>query len=206
MALLTIPIALYSLRYTVWGVSAAPEGLGASFSRHPWLIWVHATCGPIALVIGPLQFLQVIRARWPVWHWRMGTIDVLAAAVLGSAGLALAAYSSGGWTTHIGFGALAIGVLITTGAAYVSARRRDFDVHRRWMVRSYALIYAAVMLRLLLPLLVMAMRGDFLDAYRTVSWLCWVPNLIVVEWYLRRRGGRGGDLIGRQRGRLLGSS
>jgi hypothetical protein len=40
----------------------------------------------------------------------------------------------------------------------------------------------------LLPLLIVEMHGDFLTAYRIVSWLCWVPNLLLVEWYLRKNG------------------
>jgi hypothetical protein len=47
------------------------------------------------------------------------------------------------------------------------------------------LIFAAVTLRIELPLLVMAF-GDFTPAYRVVSWLCWVPNLLWAEWYIRR--------------------
>ena len=81
---------------------------------------------------------------------------------------------------------MAIGVLVTTGSAYVAARQRLFTVHLRWMVRSYALIYAAVTLRLLLPMLIGAFHGDFLTAYRLVSWLCWVPNLLFAEWCLAR--------------------
>jgi len=53
------------------------------------------------------------------------------------------------------------------------------------MVRSYALIFAAVTLRIELPLLTAAFH-DFTPAYLVVAWLSWVPNLLVVEWYLRR--------------------
>jgi hypothetical protein len=27
----------------------------------------------------------------------------------------------------------------------------------------------------------------FDDAYQTISWLCWVPNLIVAEWIILRQ-------------------
>ncbi|GAB4428835.1 MAG: hypothetical protein OHK0039_47410 [Bacteroidia bacterium] len=54
---------------------------------------------------------------------------------------------------------------------------------------SYAACFAAVTLRLWLPILT-ALLGDFLPAYRIVAWLCWVPNLLValaVIWWQRRR-------------------
>jgi hypothetical protein len=27
---------------------------------------------------------------------------------------------------------------------------------------------------------------DFLTAYQAIGWLCWVPNLLVAEWIIRR--------------------
>ncbi len=54
-----------------------------------------------------------------------------------------------------------------------------------WMLRSYALIFAGVMLRLELPLLTLAF-GAFPPAYRAVAWLCWVPNLLIALWFTRR--------------------
>jgi len=54
------------------------------------------------------------------------------------------------------------------------------------MLRSYALIFAAVTLRIWLPLLIIAYQGDFLPAYRWVAWVSWVPNALFVEWIIRR--------------------
>jgi hypothetical protein len=51
------------------------------------------------------------------------------------------------------------------------------------LYRSYALTLAAVTLRIYLPLS-HALEIGFEDAYRLVSWLCWVPNLVIVEVWL----------------------
>ncbi len=61
-----------------------------------------------------------------------------------------------------------------------------FVQHREWMIRSFALTFAAVTLRLYLPLAAL-LSIDFVDAYRALSFLCWVPNRVVVEFYLRHR-------------------
>ena len=45
---------------------------------------------------------------------------------------------------------------------------------------------AGVMLRLWMPLFVPA-GVEFLSAYVVVAWLCWIPNLLVAEWMIRRR-------------------
>lgn len=58
------------------------------------------------------------------------------------------------------------------------------------MIRSWALTLAAVTLRVYLPL-VMALDLPFLPWYRAISFLAWVPNLIVAELWLRRADARG---------------
>ena len=57
--------------------------------------------------------------------------------------------------------------------------------HRRWMVRSFSLTYAAVTLRIYLAILP-ALPLAFVSGYRVVSFLCWVPNLVLAELLLRR--------------------
>ena len=80
---------------------------------------------------------------------------------------------------------LAVLLLATTARAYTAARARTIALHRQWMLRSYALLFGAVTLRIELPLLIMAF-GEFTPAYQVVSWLSWVPNILWAEWYIRR--------------------
>jgi hypothetical protein len=47
------------------------------------------------------------------------------------------------------------------------------------------LTLAAVALRIYLPLSVV-MGWSFDAAYPAIAWLCWVPNLVLAELYLRR--------------------
>ena len=74
----------------------------------------------------------------------------------------------------------AVSDYITTAMAWTSAVRRDFVAHERWMIRSFALTLAAVTLRLYLPI-APVLGYPFMPAYVAISWLCWVPNLIVAE-------------------------
>jgi uncharacterized membrane protein YozB (DUF420 family) len=78
---------------------------------------------------------------------------------------------------------------------FLAIRRGEVTVHRRWMLRTFALTYAAVTLRLWLGVLV-PVTGSFHSAYQLVPFLAWVPNLIVVELLLRpRRGELSGNLV-----------
>ena len=77
-------------------------------------------------------------------------------------------------------------------ARYESLQQRArarFDEHLRWMIRSFALTFAAVTLRLYLPFPPM-MGFTFVEGYRAIAWLAWVPNLIAAELYWRREPAR----------------
>jgi len=51
------------------------------------------------------------------------------------------------------------------------------------MIRSWALTLSAVTLRLYLSA-IPVLGLDFVDAYRAISFLCWVPNLLLAEAWL----------------------
>jgi hypothetical protein len=68
--------------------------------------------------------------------------------------------------------------------AYLRIRRGNVQVHREWMIRNYALTFAAVMLRIWLPLF-SALGYGFPKAYIAVAWVSWVPNLLVAEMMIR---------------------
>ncbi|CAJ60878.1 hypothetical protein FRAAL2229 [Frankia alni ACN14a] len=72
-------------------------------------------------------------------------------------------------------------------------RRGDVRAHRRWAIRTFALTYAAVTLRLWMFVMSAVQIGAGTDpevafdrAYHVVPFLCWVPNLLVAQWLLTR--------------------
>lgn len=116
----------------------------------------------------------------------MGRTYVVAVLIGGLGALRLAVVSQHGWVTHLGFGLLAILWLFSTTRAYIAIRSRDEARHKEWMIRSYSLTFAAVTLRIYIPLSLAAGIPDA-QAYQAISWLCWVPNIVLAEWLVRRR-------------------
>jgi len=94
--------------------------------------------------------------------------------------LYIAQYASTGIVAQIGFTGLALSWLTTTSMAYISIRRKEIAAHQIWMIRSYALTFAAVTLRLYLGPSI-ALGAPFDVAYPIISWACWVPNIIAAE-------------------------
>lgn len=185
LLLLAIAVAGYALSFHWRGLPAFGREVRPSFERWPWAIWLHMTFGAIAMVGGALNFRHALRRARPAVHRKIGEWYVLSCLVTGLAGGWLAVFAYGGLNNRLGFGGLALATLVTTAMAYREARAKRFREHRRWMIRSYAMILAAMTLRFELPLLA-ASFGAFDPAYRIVAWLCWVPNLLVAEWIVRR--------------------
>lgn len=182
-ALLSLGVGVYAYHYLLPNAVALP-GVAGNPMAHPWL-FVHAGLAATALLLGPTQFLPRLRLTRPRLHRWMGRTYVLACLTGGSAGLTLALGSTAGPIARAGFAALAVTWMVCTAMAWRMALHRRFDVHRRWMIRSFALTFAAVTLRLYLPIAQIA-GLDFLPSYRAIAWLCWVPNLIAAELYLAR--------------------
>ncbi|MSU25217.1 MAG: DUF2306 domain-containing protein [Opitutus sp.] len=158
----------------------------AVFNAHRALITTHAVAASLALLLGPFQFLDRLRAARPRLHRTLGYLYLVpGVAVGGITGLLLSRYSFGGLVSHLGFGLLAVLWLFTGVMAVVAAKARRFADHRVWMIRNFALTFAAVTLRVYLPL-GFASGLRFEDFYPAVAWLCWVPNLVFAEWWMLR--------------------
>lgn len=170
-------------------------GLAAYYLQQPQLaqslLVAHAATGGLALLLTPLQWWTARRRG--VVHRRTGWVTAAVIGVAGLTGLALAPVSKAGIVGTVGFGMLALLWIGFTARGLTAARRRRFSEHRRWMIRVSALTFAAVTLRLQLGVMiaVQVMAGAppdaaFDQAYVLVTFLSWVPNLLIAELVLRR--------------------
>lgn len=186
LAILSVLVGLASYRYLVPdGPGLAPPILANRFTQFG-VLTVHAGFAATALILGPFQFLTGLRRKRPGLHRVIGTSYVLCCLVAGLAGLVLAFGAQTGWISTAGFGLLAVLWLVITGQAWRLAKARRLAEHERWMIRSFALTLAAVTLRLYLPISSL-LPVSYEEAYRAISFLCWVPNLIAAEIWLARR-------------------
>lgn len=162
-------------------------------------LFVHAFSGGIALLIGPFQFISGLRNRRPNLHRWMGRIYLTGILLGGLSAFIIAPGMISGLVGEVGLIMLAILWLWTGLMAYINIRAGNVETHREWISRNYALTFAAATLRLWLgiligtqiPLLETKYEGDFdalfVEVYRVVMWLAWVPNLIAAEWIVQNR-------------------
>jgi uncharacterized membrane protein len=175
------------------GLDIRASRLSVSSELQYGLLVAHVFTAAVALVLGPLQFVPVIRARRR-WHRRIGRTYLLAG-VLPSAlvGVPLALLS-GRLLTQVGLTVPFVLWVVTAGLAVRAIRRGDVEAHRSWMTRNYALTFLAVTSRALVPLMLLvsgAGPAAVPDLIPVGQVLGWVVNLVLAEVLIRRRRGAG---------------
>ncbi|MEP0714190.1 DUF2306 domain-containing protein [Algoriphagus sp.] len=149
--------------------------------------YTHIILGGIALLIGWTQFPKGFRERNRKLHKKIGMAYVTAAFFSSLAGIYIGFYATGGIVSMLGFLSLGISWLFTTMMGWFTAKKHNFEAHEDWMIFSYAACFAAVTLRIWLPILIILHQGEFIPAYQIVAWLCWVPNMIVAYWMVKSK-------------------
>lgn len=181
-ALLCVAVALLSARFLLPQPFMA-EAMAPHIEARPLIFLTHVASAGTALALGAFQ-LVTWRGPRRGWHRWAGRIYVAACLVGAVSGFGLAVTSIAGPVAGLGFGLLAVAWFVTTAMGWRKAVAGQFSQHRRWMIRSLSLTFAAVTLRIMLPL-ALANGLDFGDAYRVIAFIAWIPNLLLAELWLR---------------------
>ena len=191
MLLASVFIVLVVSRYLSFDPDVYFPEQRENYLRVEFALGVHVLCGMLALLIGPFQFVRRLRRRFVRVHRACGAIYVASATGLGITGLILAPTAYTGLGASVAFTLLDLAMLFTTWTALRMIMAGRYAEHRRWMIRSFSLIMAGVMLRVWMPLYDGLAGAGLVDfsyetAYAAVAWLCWVPNLLIALWFTRR--------------------
>ncbi|WP_033657096.1 DUF2306 domain-containing protein [Bacillus cereus] len=156
------------------------------------MLFIHITTSVVALVIGPFTLSKKFREKNINSHRIVGRIYIVGILLGGISGLYLAFYATGGLVAKLGFGLLSVFWLTSAYQALIRIKNKKIQDHRNWMIRNYSLTFAAVTLRIWLPLFVVLFGLEqFERSYAVISWLAWVPNLIIAELFIRQRLDKG---------------
>jgi uncharacterized membrane protein len=191
MVLASVQIVVVVSRYLSFDPDVYFPEQRENYLRVEFALGVHVLCGILALLIGPFQFVRRLRRRFVRVHRACGAVYVASATGLGITGLILAPTAYTGLVAVAGFTVLDLAMLFTTWTALRMIMAGRYGEHRRWMIRSFSLIWAGVMLRLWSPLYDRLSGAGLVDfsfetAYAGIAWLCWVPNLLIALWVTRR--------------------
>ena len=178
-------VALATFRFLFGGVAATMGDFLYHAEMRPVAFYAHIVLASVALALVPFQFWQALRSRQIQIHRWLGRIYGISILAAGWGGLWLAVTTESGSVAAWGFGLLAVAWVGATIWGILFATRRNLSAHRDWMIRSAALTMAAVTLRIYLG--VGAVFGfSYGDIVGFLAWSCWVPNLLVAEFIVRR--------------------
>lgn len=144
--------------------------------------YLHVISGMLVILVGPFQFLPKLR-NWNLrLHKNLGKVYAFGILGIGApTGLIMAFYAEGGTPSTIAFLVMSVLWFVTTLMAIYKARKKDILAHKKWMMRSFALSFAAVTLRLLVPLMSYSYEFNQETIVVSTAWLSWIINLLVVE-------------------------
>ncbi|MBK6953671.1 MAG: DUF2306 domain-containing protein [Crocinitomicaceae bacterium] len=144
--------------------------------------YIHVISGMLVILVGPFQFLKSFRTKFLNWHKLGGKIYAYSILLLAApTGLIMAFYAEGGLWSTVAFSIMSILWFVTTLMAVIKIKQRKIEEHKMWMMRSYALSFAAVTLRLLVPLFSLFILDNEDLITVSTAWLSWMLNLLVAE-------------------------
>ncbi len=156
-------------------------------------IGLHFAAGGLILVLGCVQLVRGVRERRPGLHRVLGRVYVAASLLTGVGGLGfiVAKGTVGGPVMDLGFGLYGMAVVVAAAQTYRHARVRAFERHRAWALRLFALALGSWLYRMDYGFWLLLTGGsghteDFRGPFdRLMAFAFFVPNLLVVEAYLR---------------------
>jgi len=186
---LSLLTALSTLRVIPLGLTTGFVDMLPHIDIRPIAFIAHISAASVALVTGGFQLLPWLRKNHINWHRWNGRVYVLAVICGGVSGFWLGLSALGGPIALLGFVVLAVLWCITTVVAVVRVRAGNIKAHRAWMYRSFALTFGAVTLRLQLAVFLF-FGVDYVTASVWLAWSAWVPNILLVEYMLRRESAK----------------
>ncbi len=183
---LAVAVAAYGIAFPLLLPQIPDEFHQRYLGMSQLLISMHVVGGGIALLISPFQFMIYRKNR--TLHRYLGRVYFLVIMLANIGGYYMAWHAFGGIISVLGLGLLSTLWWSFTLVAVIHARNGNIPAHRRWMIRSFALTYAAVTLRLMNPAL--SLVFDDVTQFRIVYWLSWSTNLALAQCWIIWREGR----------------
>lgn len=201
-----VPLALMTVIFIAYAVppyltldpaQARTQPMPPHASYYPLLV-THIFLGSIALLAACLQVWPWLRRSHRAVHRWSGRVYVTAALMASVCVMIIAPMAQFGANQRVANTLLAVLWFGTTLAGFRAIRQRRYADHRQWMLRSVALAFSIIANRVWLPIAFAVFvpeiyTGAEVDpvalgqAIGVASWMSWVVNLLIVEWWLHRR-------------------
>ncbi len=103
-----------------------------------WLLVPHGIAGAVALILGLSQFSTRLRSRHPRLHRNMGRAYIIGVSISAPMAMYITTQHNA-LHQRIAIFTTASLWLLATGIAFYAIRTKNYQQHRNWMIRSYAI-------------------------------------------------------------------
>ena len=151
--------------------------------------FTHISSSLFVMFFGLIQFIKSLQGKRI--HKIIGKLYVILIIFFAApSGLIMSFYANGGMAAKTSFAIISMLWWIFTYQAFIKAKQKKILLHQQYMNRSYALTLSAISLRLYVLILPLFLHLHAKEMYVLVSWLSWLPNLLIAELinYKLKRG------------------
>lgn len=172
---------------TIPAKSIVPDN---GFTAHPQLTLIHITAGLIFVLLAPLQFVKRIRNNYPKTHRTIGYIVLTSGLIIGVTALIMGAIMAiGGITETLAVTTFGVLFLFSLIRAYFYILKREFDLHREWMIRVLAIGLAVSTTRPVMGIFFATSRLTGLTVqqfFGIAFWIAFTIHVTFAEYWIRR--------------------
>lgn len=150
--------------------------------------YVHVFSSSFIILSGLFQFNRFVIYKKKQLHKFLGYIYIiLVLFVSGPSAFIMSLYANGGIPAQISFTLLSVIWILSTAISFLAIRKGKIEKHAKWLLRSYALTLSAVTLRFYAYLFdAFNIPLHPIDTYIVLTWISWIPNLIICEILIRK--------------------
>tara|TARA_R110001599_G_scaffold61925_2_gene172488 strand:+ start:4188 stop:4793 length:606 start_codon:yes stop_codon:yes gene_type:complete len=153
------------------------------FNGYKYYLYAHIVAAPIAFFVGGFQLAYPKTKAHKILGWIYVCSIILFAA---PGGFYMAFFAIGGAISTINFALMAILWIYFTLNAFLKIKAGDIQKHQQYMTRSFILTNSAILIRLFSFVNNHYGLIDVTMGYIVISWISWLPWLLIYEWTIRR--------------------
>jgi len=152
---------------------------------------VHLFVAPLLILSSSILLFFKLETKKPKTHRLIGRWTIyLGVFFLIPSGLILSYYAIGGTKGQILFFTLTIFTLFALFRALFEAKNKNFNSHRKWVIRLYILLTSAIWLRLNMFFGSYFLGLSGVEFYLLAALFSWVPQLFIVELLFLRKNSK----------------
>lgn len=182
---LSVLTVIHNVKFLTGSPTLFEESFREKYMIHWPVVFTHGVTAMLALVTGPFQFLLLRFIKPKKLHKALGRIYIFSIFLAAPTGLIMGTMAHGGLISQFAFVVLSILWFWTTYQALCFAIRKEIKFHKNWIIRSFALTFGAVVLRLELNTL-QYLGFNFHTIYPFMAFASWIPCLVVSELIIHR--------------------